>query len=253
MKEGASVLILVLSVFFIRSVEAKEEDSEPKERTPVAEGPSDPPEDPSMGEAPENVGAIDAESRERLKARIEKALKKFDFEPSLSELQRAALKYQDADPQTARRWRTAPNRAALLPTLKFVVDHDLERDESLDRYQDEPDRWGADTDCDLGFQVSAQWELDELVFNSDEVRVWGALADRASRRESLLTMLVGYYFERRKLQVKELLSPPDNIEEMAELKLRIAELTASIDALTGGYLSAELKKQNMGGRRLSRP
>jgi hypothetical protein len=55
--------------------------------------------------------------------------------------------------------------------------------------------------------------------------------------------LVGYYFERRKLQLKELLSPPEDIEEMAELKLRIAELTASIDALTGGCLSAELQKK----------
>ncbi len=180
-------------------------------------------------------------SREELERRIDAALKNFDHEPSLEDLQRAALLHLDADTETSRWWRKAPNRAALLPALKFVVDHDLERDEALDRYQDEPDRWGADTDRDLGFQISAQWKLDELVFNSDEVRVWSALADRASRRETLLTVLVGYYFERRKLQLKELLSPPANLQETAELKLRIAELTASIDALTAGHLTRSLK------------
>ncbi len=178
--------------------------------------------------------------------RIEQALKKFAHEPTLEELQHAALIYQDADLETARRWRKAPRRAALLPAIKFVVDHDLERDESLDRYQDEPDRWGADTDKDLGFQASAQWKLDELVFNSDEIRVWSALADRASRREALLTMLVGYYFERRRLQLQRLLAPSADLVQTAEMKLKIRELTASIDALTGGLLSSALKKKSRG-------
>jgi len=175
--------------------------------------------------------------------RIRRALARLSHEPSLDELKRAALSYLDADPKTARRWRKSPNRAALLPTVKFTYDHDFERDEALDRYQDDPDRWGADTDRDIGFQVSAQWELDELVFNSDEVRVWGALADRAARRESVLTVLVGYYFERRRLQLKQRLAPPTAIEAQWELSLRITELTASIDSLTGGALTRGMKKK----------
>ncbi len=171
---------------------------------------------------------------------IDKVLKSLPQEPSLDALKRAALRFSDADINSAKSWKTAPNRAALLPDLKFVFDHDLERDEALDRYQDKPDRWGADTDRDLGFQVSAQWKLDELVFNPDEVRVWNALADRASRREAVLTLLIGIYFERRRLQLKALLSPPTNVAEMAEQTLRIAELTASIDAMTGGHLSKGL-------------
>ncbi|MCP4678667.1 MAG: hypothetical protein GY854_24785 [Deltaproteobacteria bacterium] len=181
-------------------------------------------------------------SRAEIDRRIDAALAGLSHEPSLEELKRAALAYLDADPKTSRRWRKAPNRAALLPAVKFVVDHDLERDESLDRYQDDPDRWGADTDKDLGFQVSAQWKLDELVFNSDEVRVWGALADRASRREAVLTVLVGYYFERRRLQLKEILAPPESLAERMETKLKIAEMTAAIDALTGGRLSRAVKR-----------
>jgi hypothetical protein len=180
----------------------------------------------------------------KLEGKVLEALEIFSFEPTLEELKRAALKYQDADKHTSRHWRTAPNRSALLPTLKFVFDHDVERDENLDRYQDEPDRWGADSDRDYGFQISAQWRLDELIFNSDEIRVWNALADRASRRESILMILVSYYFERRKLQLERHLVPPTDLMEMAMLNLRIAELTSSIDALTGGYLSRALEKNS---------
>jgi hypothetical protein len=172
--------------------------------------------------------------------RIDSALKSLSFEPSLEELKKAALKFADADIERAKKWRRAPNAAAALPTVKFVFNHDLERDETLDRYQDEPDRWGADTDRDLNFQVSVQWQLDELIFNPDEVRVWNALADRAARRDAVLTVLVGTYFERQKLQVKKLLSPPNSLDEAVQLKLRTAELTASIDAMTGGLLSRRL-------------
>ncbi len=197
----------------------------------VVETPTESPEPPAPTEPPD-----------RLAAKVDEALEMFSFEPTLDALKQAALKYQDADPHTARRWRKAPNRAAVLPTFKFVFDRDLERDESLDRYQDEPDRWGADTDRDLGMQFQAQWKLDELIFNPDEIRVWTALADRAARRESILMLLVSYYFERRMLQLERHLSPPTDLMQMAELELKIAELTAAIDAMTGGYLSKALAK-----------
>ena len=203
------------------------------------------------------LGQWAARAEETPMQRIDAALRRFDSEPSLEALKQAALRYADADRDGARRWLRATNAAAALPLAKLVFDHDMGRDENLDRYQDEPDRWGAGTARKMGFQVSLQWRLDELVFNPDEVRVWGALADRAERREAVLTVLVGYYFERRRLQVKELLDPPAELAEAAELKLRIAELTASIDAMTGGLLSLALsdsaKKRGAPGQKKANP
>lgn len=176
------------------------------------------------------------------RARIERALSSLAGEPSLRELERAALRLADADAEGADGWMGSANWSAVLPVVKVVAEHDLERDESLDRYQDEPDRWGADTDRDLGFQVSAQWNLPELVFNPDEVRIYGALANRATRREALLTTLVGYYFERRRLQLAELLQPAPDLARELERRMRVEELTAVIDALTGGLLARTLEK-----------
>lgn len=173
---------------------------------------------------------------------VERALATMAGEAGLHQLQRAALERADADIAGSRHWMSATRWSAVLPVLKVTVEQDMERDESLDRYQDEPDRWGADTDRDLGFQVSAQWNLPELIFNPDEMRVYSSLANRAARREALLTVLVGYYFERRKLIVTRLVSPPADPTAALEQDMRIAELTALIDALTGGRLSSTLKK-----------
>lgn len=176
------------------------------------------------------------------RARIERALERLAREPSLRDLERAALRLADADVEGADGWMGSANWSTVLPVVKVVFERDLERDESLDRYQDEPDRWGADTDRDLGFQVSAQWNLPELIFNPDEVRIYSALANRASRREALLTTLVSYYFERRRLQLAELLEPAPDVARALERRMRIEELTAVIDALTGGLLSRNLKQ-----------
>lgn len=173
---------------------------------------------------------------------VKQALATMEGEASLRELQQAALRRADADIGGSRHWVSATRWSAVLPVLKVTVEQDMERDESLDRYQDEPDRWGADTDRDLGFQVSAQWNLPELIFNPDEMRVYSSLANRAARREALMTVLVGYYFERRKLIVTRLVSPPSDPTAALEQDIRIAELTALIDALTGGRLSSNLKK-----------
>lgn len=150
------------------------------------------------------------------------------------------LRRADADPERSKGWMRTTNLSQILPRFKVTVDYDLEHDESLDRDQVKPDKWGADTDRDLELQLSAQWELSRLVFNPDEVRVYGALANRAQRRESLLAALVGYYYERRKLQLTAIVDPPTELADVVELRLRVDELTAMIDALTGGLLSRTL-------------
>ncbi|MFO8072999.1 MAG: hypothetical protein R6V85_14090 [Polyangia bacterium] len=229
---GTATLLVVLaagSVAGADDVEDAREEPGAEERTALPEAEAEAPPEPE-------------EEREKARRRVDRALERLDNEPSLAELQRAALRRADADRGGADSWMSSTRWSAVLPVVKFTAEHDMERDESLDRYQDEPDRWGADTDNDLGFKITAQWKLNELVFNSDQMRVYNALADRAERREELLTVLVGYYFERRKLQAAELLDPAPDPAASLERKLRIRELTAMIDALTGGLLSSRLEE-----------
>jgi hypothetical protein len=176
--------------------------------------------------------------------RVEEAIARLPDEPSLAALERAALKRADADPDSVRWLAAAIHVAAALPAIKLTVDRDVSRDESLDRYQDDPDRWGADTGRGVALGASAEWKLGELVFDPDEVRVYDLLGDRADRREALLTLLVGTYFERRRLMLTELLVPAATPDEAIGRRTRIDELTAVIDALTGGLLSRNLKRSS---------
>ena len=53
------------------------------------------------------------------------------------------------------------------------------------------------------------------------------LGDRALRREALLTLIVGTYFERRQLMLTELLLPAATPDEAIARRMRIDELTAA--------------------------
>lgn len=175
--------------------------------------------------------------------RVEEALARLGEEPDLSELERSALRRAEADAGSVERLKRAVRGAAAMPTVKLSLDRDMKRAESLDRDQVDPDRWGADADRDLNFGASAEWELGELVFNPDEIRVHNLLGDRADRREAVLSLLVGAFFERRRLLLTELLLPAATPEEAIERRMRIDELTAVIDALTGGDLSRNLRRK----------
>jgi hypothetical protein len=195
---------------------------------------------PAVPEAPDNAELPPGEAMRQ----VDGAIAALAEEPALAELERAALRRGEADAEPVDRLKRTVLGAAALPTVKVTVDRDESRAENLDRYQDDPDRWGADTDRGLGVGVSAEWKLGELVFNADEVRVYDLLGDRADRREALLTLLVGYYFERRRLLLTERLAPAATADEAIERRMRIDELTAVIDALTGGLLSRTLSRNS---------
>jgi hypothetical protein len=209
---------------------------------------------PNEGPPSETVPAVSAASEssavsnddapvpdpKELKRKIDEAARALSKEPSLAELRQAALRQADADKAPTDRWKRGVRLSSILPTLKVGADSGQSRDESLDRYQDDPDRWGADTERGFGADVSVQWKLDRLIFNTDELKVYDTLADRAVRRENLSTLLINVYFERKRLLLEEMLLPPEDVGDALERQMRIEELTETIDALTGGLLSQKL-------------
>ena len=59
----------------------------------------------------------------------------------------------------------------------------------------------------------------------------------------MLSEVTRLYFERRRLMVAMLISSPEDISDKIENELRLQELTAGLDAMTGSYFS---KKMNQG-------
>lgn len=157
-------------------------------------------------------------------------LARFAGEPSVRELQRAAARMAEVDPERIRSWLRRAGKAGALPTVKVSVGRGL--DELTHDSYGRPVFSSTDT---WRFEIEATWALDRLVFDRNELRA-GREAQRAgSRREELMVRIAQLYFERRRLQVDAVLTPDS--PSATDRAIEIEELTAVLDGLTDGALS----------------
>ena len=61
-------------------------------------------------------------------------------------------------------------------------------------------------------------------------------------RDDVLNEVTHLYYERRRLQVEMAMAPMRDLPIQIEKEIRLEELTANIDGLTGGYLSNRLQE-----------
>ena len=88
--------------------------------------------------------------------------------------------------------------------------------------------------------IQARWELDRLIFEPGEMDVAREAVRMANLRDRVLDDVTRRYFERRRLQVELELTPPTDLNDRIKKELRLQELTADIDALTGGWFGQKL-------------
>ena len=163
---------------------------------------------------------------------------RFMREPSIRDLQQAASRYAGAHPSTVQSWLTRVRRAPWLPVWRAEYQYVSTDDQRL--------RVGADAaplrQQDIGTQhrpgVRLQWELDRLVFDPIELRVAAQSAELARLREAVVDRITRVYFERRRLLVKIVFEPEDTPSAQVEQELRLQEMEAALDALSGGVFPA---------------
>ena len=163
-------------------------------------------------------------------------LANFSHEPTMADVRQAAIRYAEVHPDKLKRWRRQAALQALLP--KFDVGYDMNR--SRDTHFDEgtfPRFQLVETqDRDHRVDFSVNWDLGELLWN-DQTAIDTRSKLLVELRRDIVEEITRLYFERRKLQVGLLISPPPAQEALIEQELRVQELTARLDGLTGGYFS----------------
>ncbi|MFQ5900578.1 MAG: WD40/YVTN/BNR-like repeat-containing protein [Thermodesulfobacteriota bacterium] len=188
------------------------------------------------------------EVRQKTTPETEKIETIFANEPSIREIQEAAIRYAEVHPEKIERWRKAAKRKAWLPDLKVSYDKDKDTDwqsstyfysTSKEKYTDDDITEGRD--YAWAWSVSLTWELGDLLWNNDQTSIDTRSRLMVQLRDDVLNEVTRLYFERKRLLVDILFSPPENIKAKVERELRLQELTADIDALTGFYLSRRLK------------
>ena len=96
---------------------------------------------------------------------------------------------------------------------------------------------------DRGWSASLTWELGNLIYNSAQTSIDVRSRLMVQLRDDILNEVTRLYFERRRMQVEMVINAPVYRDNRIDRELRLQELTAGIDALTGSYLSKRLGRQ----------
>lgn len=177
---------------------------------------------------------------------VEEVLGQFDNEPTVRMVQDMAMRYSKTNPEMVERWLNASKRAYALPKVNLQYDKQLGQSDRFD-YVADPATGELTSQKDytqIGNDdkvvVKLEWRLDKLVMSSEQIRVINESGKANKLRENILDEVTRLYFDRRRLQVESLLKPPSSLQDRIELELRLQEMTANLDALTGGEFSASM-------------
>jgi len=182
---------------------------------------------------------------------VDEVLAEFAHEPTVQQVQQWAIDYARLNPGMVDRWIASSQSFAVLPELRVEYRFRDGWDQGFDYYPvdgfiDDPSDQvfgllnDAGKDQDQYFIVRGTWDLDKLVMSSERIRIINEAQDIVKLRDKVLTEVTRLYFERRRVQVELLLKPPGDLHSLAKEQLRLMELTANIDALTGGGFSQAL-------------
>jgi hypothetical protein len=171
----------------------------------------------------------------------EEVLAKFKHEPTVQQVQDAAIRYYQVHPDRISSLRTNAQLKALVPTISGGFTNSLT---STNRSMNdglylalkfkEDERITGDS---RGFSVSATWSLDRLVFNAEVLDVQSLIGIL----DGVVREVTTIYYIRRRLQIDNVLRPPTDLATKISQSIRIDELTGLLDAMTGGFMSKSLR------------
>ncbi|HVY39414.1 MAG TPA: hypothetical protein VHM31_15840 [Polyangia bacterium] len=175
----------------------------------------------------------------------------FAEDPPVAVLRQAATALLGAEPERARSALARARLAGWLPELRVLVERKLGRSESVDLgTAADPTAVspvGIDTSNDVRYQARATWDLSKIVFNPDEIAVEVQALRAADARREIEGAIVRLYFERRRLKVESLETDDWDMPSGFRRDLRIAEVEAELDALTGGAFTRLARRYSAEG------
>ena len=144
-------------------------------------------------------------------------------------VQAMAMDYTKTNPSLVEGWLKASKAAYALPAVTLTYDKDIDEYTTwdyLDLNEDGNVGSGehqfntARADDDQGIGVRLAWRLDKLVMSSERIRVINEAQDIVKLRDKVLDEVTRVYFDRRRLQVDQLLNPSSSLRDRIKHELR---------------------------------
>jgi hypothetical protein len=181
----------------------------------------------------------------------------FAEDPPVGALRQAATALALAEPGRARSMLARARLAGWLPELRLLVERRFARTESVDLGSAaDPTALapvGVDSNNDVRYQARATWDLSRIVFNPDELAVASQALRTADARREIESLVIRLYFERRRLKLESLGTDDTDMPSGSRRELRIAEVEAELDALTGGAFTRLARRHTIEGEFRSDP
>jgi len=168
--------------------------------------------------------ADDDDASLRALARLEHA------EPSVEEAVAAAVRHAGLAGRPEAGLKRRARLSAALPTLSLKAGRDTVWNEA-----EAGARVVGDVEQEVVLEARATWRLDRLMFDDVELRIASLGQQRAKARAAVAAQTTALFYKRRAAQIETLWHPPDTIEDQVRRDLVLDELTAQLDALTGGW------------------
>lgn len=165
-----------------------------------------------------------------------------DMAPPVAALCRAAVALALAEPERARGFIRRARIAGWLPELHFRVFRRFARTEGL-TLDDTAATIPLDVSAvdDVRYEWRATWDLSRMVFNPDELHAHAEALRMSDVRRDIQSLVVRLYFERRRLltgaRIDDQKPDADGQTNDERRQLRVLEVEAQLDAMTGGAFS----------------
>ena len=162
---------------------------------------------------------------------------------SIREVHKMAIEYAEVSPDKIKEWRNGARWKAILPKLSLSYSEGY--NDNIELYKSSTQYYIAEgpREKDNDWGVDLSWDLSDLVWNDSQTSIDVRSKLMVQLRDDILEEVTRLYFERKKAVDEIRAIPPEEHIKLAEKRLRIEELTAYIDALTGGRYSEELEKR----------
>lgn len=164
------------------------------------------------------------------------------IEPTINDVHRLAVDYAEVHPDKIKSWRSLARTRAFFPSLSV----------GIDRADSEFFHWDTGANPDalvkgrdlLDWDVALSWDLGDLIWSDDQTSIDTRSKLMVELREDVLDQVTRLYFERRRIQMELALASALEPQMRLDKQMRVEELTALIDAFTGGEFS-RLMQENV--------
>lgn len=192
-----------------------------------------------------------------LKGKIEAEFTNLEtIEPNVVEVQKHALEFASLPTNNDyKKYRLQARLRNIIPKIGFDLnstdtalgyyqsERGITSDISLNNKFDSNKLTRLQNDGKLFKQVSISWNTNELLYDNEIKEILNLVRLTTNIKENLLDDVTRIYYQRRKLQLDNLLAFTNNTKNKLLKELEIAELTGQLDSRTGGWFSREVQKR----------